>query len=38
MAKRMGATVQSVEASHASLISRPKEVAEIITLATQSLK
>ncbi len=38
MAKRMGATVQSVQASHASLVSRPKEVAEIIALAAQSLQ
>jgi pimeloyl-ACP methyl ester carboxylesterase len=37
MAKRMGATVRSVKASHASMVSRPKEVAEIIELAAESL-
>lgn len=33
MAKRMGATVRTVVASHASLVSHPKEVADIIFLA-----
>ena len=33
MAKRMGATVRSVAASHASLVSHPKEVADLIFLA-----
>jgi pimeloyl-ACP methyl ester carboxylesterase len=37
MAKRMGATVQSVPASHASFMSRPNEVANIIALAAASL-
>jgi pimeloyl-ACP methyl ester carboxylesterase len=36
-AKRMRATTRSVAASHASLVSRPQEVAEIITLAAASL-
>jgi pimeloyl-ACP methyl ester carboxylesterase len=36
MAKRMGATVRSVPSSHASMVSRPKEVADIITLAAES--
>ena len=30
MAKRMGATVRSVAASHASLVSQPKEVTDLI--------
>jgi pimeloyl-ACP methyl ester carboxylesterase len=38
MAKRMGATVQSVPASHASFVSRPNEVAAIIALAAASLE
>jgi len=33
MAKRMGATVRSVAASHASLVSQSKEVADLIFLA-----
>ncbi|MBN3947262.1 MAG: alpha/beta hydrolase [Nostoc sp.] len=37
MAKRMGATVQSVPASHAPFVSRPQEVADIIALAAASL-
>ncbi len=37
MAKRMGATVQSVAASHASFVSHPQEVADIISLAASSL-
>jgi pimeloyl-ACP methyl ester carboxylesterase len=36
MAKRMGATVQTVVASHASIVSRPKEVVEMINLAADS--
>jgi pimeloyl-ACP methyl ester carboxylesterase len=36
MAKRMGATVQSVAASHASMVSHPKEVVDIIILAAES--
>jgi pimeloyl-ACP methyl ester carboxylesterase len=36
MGKRMGATVRSVPASHASMVSRPKDVVEIITLAAES--
>src|SRR5437016_8523043 len=35
MAKRMGATVHKV-ASHAAMVSHPREVAELITLAAQS--
>lgn len=37
MAKRMGATVKSVPASHASFMSRPQDVADIILLAAKSL-
>jgi hypothetical protein len=33
MAKRMGATVRAVPASHASMISHPKEVADMIGAA-----
>jgi hypothetical protein len=33
MAQRMGASTRTVPASHASLVSHPKEVAEIIALA-----
>jgi pimeloyl-ACP methyl ester carboxylesterase len=33
MAKRMGATAQTIPASHASMVSHPKEVAAIIALA-----
>jgi pimeloyl-ACP methyl ester carboxylesterase len=36
MAKRMGATIRTVPASHASLVSHPKEVAEIIALAADA--
>ena len=36
MAKRMGATVRTVVASHASLVSHPKEVVEMINLAAES--
>ncbi len=36
MAKRMGATVRTVPASHASMASHPKEVADIITVAAES--
>ena len=38
MAKRMGATVRSVPASHASMVSRPTDVAELITLAAESAR
>jgi pimeloyl-ACP methyl ester carboxylesterase len=38
MAKRMGATVRSVPASHASIVSRPKEVTEVIALAAESIR
>ncbi len=38
MAKRMGATVQSVAASHASFVSHPQEVADVIGLAASSLE
>jgi pimeloyl-ACP methyl ester carboxylesterase len=36
MAKRMGATVVKVPASHASLVSRPKEVVDLIIAAAES--
>jgi len=36
MGKRMGATVRTVASSHVSLVSHPKEVAEIITLAAET--
>jgi len=36
MAKRMGASVRTVPASHASMISYPKEVAEMISSAAAS--
>ena len=35
MAKRMGATVRKVAASHAALVSHPREVVELIALAAQ---
>jgi hypothetical protein len=38
MAKRMGATVRSVPSSHASMVSHPKEVADIITLGAESVR
>jgi pimeloyl-ACP methyl ester carboxylesterase len=37
LAKRMGATVRSVSSSHAPFMSKPKDVADIITLAAESL-
>jgi len=37
MAKRMNATVRSVASSHAAFISKPAAVAEIVTLAAQSV-
>lgn len=37
MAKRMGATVRSVPASHAVLVSRPREVVDLITEAANSI-
>jgi pimeloyl-ACP methyl ester carboxylesterase len=36
MAKRMGATVRSVPSSHASMVSHPKEVADLIFAAAES--
>lgn len=36
MAKRMGSTVQTIPASHASMVSHPKEVAAIIVLAAEA--
>ena len=36
MAKRMGATVRTVAASHASMVSHPQEVADIIGAAAQA--
>jgi hypothetical protein len=38
MAKRMGATIRSVAASHASMVSHPKDVFDIILLAADSEK
>jgi len=38
MAKRMGATVRSVPASHASMVSHPKDVADLIALAAESAR
>lgn len=35
-APRMGATVRKVAASHAAMVSHPREVTELITLAAQS--
>jgi pimeloyl-ACP methyl ester carboxylesterase len=37
MAKRMGATVRKVASSHAAMVSHPKEVADLIGLAVQSI-
>lgn len=37
MAKRMGATVRTVAASHASMVAHPKEVADIIISATSTV-
>ena len=37
MAKRMGATVRKVPASHAAMVSHPKEVAELIKLAAETI-
>jgi pimeloyl-ACP methyl ester carboxylesterase len=37
LAKRMNATVRSVPASHAPFMSKPQEVADIISLAAESL-
>ena len=37
MAKRMGATVRKVAASHAAMVSHPRDVAELITSAAQSI-
>ena len=34
---RMGAAVRKVAASHAAMVSHPREVAELITLAAQSI-
>ena len=36
MAKRMGATTRMIPASHASIVSRPKDVADLIMLAAES--
>jgi len=36
MAKRMGATVRTVPASHASMISHPEAVADVIAAAAES--
>jgi len=37
-AKRMGATVRTVPASHASMVSHPREVADIIIFAADSIR
>jgi pimeloyl-ACP methyl ester carboxylesterase len=37
MAKRMGATVRSVPSSHAAMVSHPKQVADLIVLAAESI-
>jgi len=37
MAKRMGATIHSLSSSHAPMVSHPKEVADLITLAAESI-
>jgi pimeloyl-ACP methyl ester carboxylesterase len=37
MAKRMGATVRKVTASHAAMVSQPKQVAQLIPLAAESI-
>jgi pimeloyl-ACP methyl ester carboxylesterase len=37
MAKRIGATVKKVAASHAAMVSHPREVADLITLAVESV-
>jgi pimeloyl-ACP methyl ester carboxylesterase len=37
LAKRMGATTRTVPASHASMIAHPKEVADIIVSAAESV-
>ncbi len=37
MAKRMGAIVRSLPSSHAVMVSHPKEVADLITLAAESI-
>jgi pimeloyl-ACP methyl ester carboxylesterase len=37
MAKRMNATVRSVPSSHAAFMSKPREVADIIALAAESI-
>ena len=37
MAKRMGATVRKVASSHAAMVSHPKEVADLIGSAVQSI-
>jgi pimeloyl-ACP methyl ester carboxylesterase len=36
MARRMGATTRTVAASHASMISHPKEVADLIVMAAET--
>jgi pimeloyl-ACP methyl ester carboxylesterase len=38
MAKRMGAAAKSVPASHASMVSHPEEVADLIIAAGQSIR
>src|ERR1700756_3036605 len=37
MAKRMGADVRKVASSHAAMVSHPKEVADLITLAADTI-
>ena len=37
MGKRMGATVRSIPSSHAAMVAHPKEVADLITQAAETL-
>ena len=37
MGEPMGATVRKVASSHAAMVSHPKEVADLIGLAVQSI-
>jgi len=37
MAKRMGAVVSRIGSSHAAMVSHPEEVADLVTLASDSI-
>jgi hypothetical protein len=37
MAKRMGATIRKAASSHAAMVSHPREVADLVALAVQSI-